>query len=130
MGWLLVVGLVLIFVGFIVAAASAEVYDGEIGVVIGVCMFFGGIIIAIIGGIDLGAESSAADTAGQAAVTAAAESQGLTITDPQRSSATVIGDQCTLQADLVDDKLVLRGSDPDIVLSADYVDLVCQGAAR
>lgn len=130
MGWLLVIGIVLFFLGFIIATVSAESYDGEIGLGVGVIMLLAGIVLAIVGGVGIGVESSAADDAGIKQVNAAAEAQDLVITDPYRTGATVIGDKCILDADLVDDKLVLSGSDPAIVLTPDYVDLVCQGAAR
>lgn len=130
MGWFILAGFILLFIGIIVASFAAESYDAEIGVVVGLAIIAFGIVLASIGGFGISAESKAADAAGIKQVTAAAEAQGLVITDQHRSGATVIGDKCILDADLVDDKLVLSGSDPAIVLTPDYVDLVCQGTAQ
>lgn len=130
MGWLIIPGIILFFIGLIVVSIAAESYDGEVGIGVGVVMVLAGIVLFIVGIFASTAENQAADAAGIKQVTEAAESQDLTITDPGRTTATVIGNKCTIPADLVDGKLVLRDSDPAIVLTPDYVDLVCQGTAR
>lgn len=130
MSWLLLVGIALVFIGFIVASVREKLYGDKVGIGVGFLIVIVGIVLAIVGVIGLQNESNTADAAGISQVLAAAEAQDLVITDPYRTGATVIGDKCTLPADLVDGKLVLSGPDPDIVLTPDYVDLVCQGAAR
>lgn len=89
-----------------------------------------GFVLAIIGVIGMVNEVNASNAASEKQVTQAARSQGLTITGASPDGATVIGDKCTLTADFVDHKLVLTGSDPAIVLTPDYVALVCQGVSR
>jgi uncharacterized membrane protein len=129
MGWFILIGIIVFFVGFGILAIAAD-EDSVLGAIIGFLMIVGGIVLFFTGVFGVGNEISAANAKAVEQVTQAAATQHLTVTNIAQKSATVVGNKCTLTADLKDGKLVLTGSDPAIVLTPDYVDLVCQGVSR